>query len=163
MGERTFKKETLIFPRYHQLDVVRKLVADAREAGAGTNYLIQHSAGSGKSNSIAWLSYQLSSLHNDADERIFDSVIVVTDRRVLNQQMQDTIYQFDHKRGVVQKIDKDSTQLANALEGRNEYHHYHLTKIPLCTVIKLAIYPNVIMPSLPMKPTDPRAARPAKR
>ena len=79
------------------------------------NYLIQHSAGSGKSNSIAWLAYRLSSLHNATDERIFDSVIVVTDRKVLDQQLQNTIYQFEHKTGVVQKIDKDSSQLASAL------------------------------------------------
>lgn len=114
-GGRTLKKETLIFPRYHQLDVVRKLVEHARKHGPGNNYLIQHSAGSGKSNSIAWLAYRLSSLHNDADERIFDSVIVVTDRRVLDQQLQDTIYQFEHRQGVVQKIDQHSSQLAEAL------------------------------------------------
>ena len=112
---KTIKKEKLIFPRYHQLDSVRKITADAKEAGAGKNYLVQHSAGSGKSNSIAWLSYRLSSLHNAQDERIFDSVIVVTDRRVLDQQLQNTIYQFEHKTGVVQKIDKDSTQLAQAI------------------------------------------------
>ncbi len=85
---RTYKKEKLIFPRFHQLDVVRKITADAREHGAGKNYLVQHSAGSGKSNSIAWLAYRLSSLHNSADERVFDSVIVITDRRVLDQQLQ---------------------------------------------------------------------------
>ncbi len=112
---KTIKKEKLIFPRYHQLDSVRKITADAKEAGAGKNYLVQHSAGSGKSNSIAWLSYRLSSLHNAQDERIFDSVIVVTDRRVLDQQLQNTIYQFEHKTGVVQKIDKDSNQLAQAI------------------------------------------------
>jgi type I restriction enzyme R subunit len=112
---RTFKKEKLIFPRYHQLDAVRKISRNVLEVGSGTNYLIQHSAGSGKSNSIAWLAYRLSSLHNAEDNRIFDSVIVVTDRRVLDQQLQNTIYQFEHKTGVVQRIDKDSTQLANAL------------------------------------------------
>ncbi len=114
---KTFKKEKMIFPRYHQLDVVRDIVADVKENGTGKNYLVQHSAGSGKSNSIAWLSYRLSSLHNAKDERIFDSVIVVTDRRVLDQQLQNTIYQFEHKTGVVQKIDKDSTQLALALNS----------------------------------------------
>jgi type I restriction enzyme R subunit len=114
---RTFKKEKLIFPRFHQLDAVRKITFDAREAGAGKNYLIQHSAGSGKSNSIAWLSYRLASLHNEADERVFDSVIIVTDRKVLDQQLQNTIYQFEHKTGVVQKIDKDSSQLAAALDS----------------------------------------------
>ena len=81
---RTFKKEKLIFPRFHQLDAVRKITADAREASAGKNYLVQHSAGSGKSNSIAWLSYRLASLHNDANQRVFDSVIIVTDRKVLD-------------------------------------------------------------------------------
>jgi type I restriction enzyme R subunit len=112
-----FKKEKMIFPRYHQLDVVRDITQNAKLNGAGQNYLVQHSAGSGKSNSIAWLAYRLSSLHNSQDERIFDSVIVVTDRRVLDQQLQNTIYQFEHKTGVVQKIDKDSAQLAYALNS----------------------------------------------
>lgn len=111
-----YKKEKLIFPRYHQLDAVRKISGDVLRVGIGKNYLIQHSAGSGKSNSIAWLAYRLSSLHDANDQRIFDSVIVVTDRRVLDQQLQNTIYQFEHKTGVVQKIDKDSTQLATALD-----------------------------------------------
>ena len=110
-------KESMIFPRYHQLDVVRSLVSNSKEKGAGHNYLIQHSAGSGKSNSIAWLAHRLSSLHNEQDEKIFDSVIVITDRRVLDQQLQDTIYQFEHKQGVVQKIDENTQQLAKALSG----------------------------------------------
>ncbi|MFN5308623.1 MAG: type I restriction endonuclease subunit R [Candidatus Kapaibacterium sp.] len=110
-----YKKENLIFPRYHQLDAVRSIGNNVLHVGIGKNYLIQHSAGSGKSNSIAWLAYRLSSLHNAVNERIFDSVIVVTDRKVLDQQLQNTIYQFEHKTGVVQKIDKDSTQLAAAL------------------------------------------------
>ena len=109
------KKETLIFPRYHQMDVVRSLTKDAEAKGAGQNYLIQHSAGSGKSNSIAWLSYRLSSLHNKLNERVFDSVIVITDRKVLDSQLQNTIYQFEHKQGVVQKIDKNAQQLADAI------------------------------------------------
>lgn len=109
------KSEKMIFPRYHQLDSVRKLTSDAKATGAGKNYLIQHSAGSGKSNSIAWLAYRLSSLHNERDERIFDSLIVVTDRKVLDNQLQNTIYQFEHKTGVVQKVDKDSSQLAAAI------------------------------------------------
>lgn len=112
---KVYKKEKLIFPRYHQLDAVREISKKVLEVGTGKNYLIQHSAGSGKSNSIAWLAYRLSSLHNATDERIFDSVIVVTDRKVLDQQLQNTIYQFEHKTGVVQKIDKDSSQLASAL------------------------------------------------
>ena len=114
---KTRKKQKLIFPRFHQLDAVRQLTDHARENGAGHNYLVQHSAGSGKSNSIAWLSYRLSGLHNDQNERIFDSVVVVTDRRVLDSQLQNTIYQFEHKTGVVQRIDKDSGQLAAAIEG----------------------------------------------
>ncbi|WP_149244270.1 type I restriction endonuclease subunit R [Dyadobacter sp. 32] len=123
-------KETIIFPRFHQLEVVRKLTADARESGAGKNYLIQHSAGSGKSNSIAWLSYRLSSLHNAANERIFDSVIVITDRKVLDSQLQNTIYQFDHKEGVVQKIDKDSQQLADAISSGSHIIITTLQKFP---------------------------------
>ncbi|WP_321298929.1 type I restriction endonuclease [Marinifilum fragile] len=110
-------KETMIFPRYHQLDAVRALIASSKEKGSGHNYLIQHSAGSGKSNSIAWLAHRLSSLHNAQDEKIFDSVIVITDRRVLDQQLQNTIYQFEHKQGVVQKIDENTQQLAKALSG----------------------------------------------
>lgn len=110
-------KETMIFPRYHQLDVVTKLLADVKENGSGKNYLIQHSAGSGKSNSIAWLAHRLSGLHNDMDEKIFQSVIIVTDRRVLDSQLQSTVYQFDHVEGVVQKIDKNSQQLKDAIEN----------------------------------------------
>ena len=115
LGSKKVKREAMIFPRYHQLDCVRKVVADARAKGAGVNYLIQHSAGSGKSNSIAWLAHRLSSLYDEKDQKVFDSVIVVTDRVVLDQQLQNTIYQFEHKQGVVQKIDEDSAQLAQAL------------------------------------------------
>jgi type I restriction enzyme R subunit len=114
-GVRTVRKETMIFPRYHQLDGVRKLVAHAKDHGAGRNYLVQHSAGSGKSNSIAWLAHRLASLHDAQDQKVFHSVIVVTDRRVLDQQLQATIYQFEHKTGVVEKIDEDTQQLARAL------------------------------------------------
>jgi len=114
---RKVKKETMIFPRYHQLQAVRTLVDSARSEGVGYNYLVEHSAGSGKSNTIGWLAHRLSSLHNVQNERVFDSVIVITDRVVLDQQLQDTIYQFEHKRGVVQKIDEDSRQLAEALES----------------------------------------------
>ncbi|HXD34038.1 MAG TPA: type I restriction endonuclease [Pyrinomonadaceae bacterium] len=110
-----YMKETMIFPRYHQLDSVRKLCADTRANGVGKSYLIQHSAGSGKSNSIAWLAYRLSSLYDADSVKIFDSVIVVTDRNVLDQQLQQTIYQFEHKKGVVQRIDVDSRQLAEAI------------------------------------------------
>jgi len=114
-GGKKIKKETMIFPRYHQLDSVRKLVSDARASGAGKNYLVQHSAGSGKSNSIAWLAHRLAGLHDDRDEKVFDSIVVVTDRLVLDQQLQNTIYQFEHKQGVVRKIDENSAQLAQSL------------------------------------------------
>lgn len=108
-------KESLIFPRYHQLDVVRKIADDVLKNGPGKNYLIQHSAGSGKSNSIAWLAYRLAGLHDKNDNRVFDSIVVITDRIVLDRQLQDTIYQFEHKKGTVEKIDKNSDQLAKAL------------------------------------------------
>ncbi|TBH71456.1 type I restriction endonuclease subunit R [Aquirufa antheringensis] len=124
------KKEAIIFPRFHQMQVVRKVTSDARLNGAGHNYLIQHSAGSGKSNSIAWLSYRLSSLHDDSNNRIFDSVIVITDRKVLDSQLQQTIFQFEHKDGVVQKIDKDSTQLATAISTGSNIIITTLQKFP---------------------------------
>jgi type I restriction enzyme R subunit len=133
LGGRTIKKQTMIFPRYQQLDCVRKLVHDARAQGAGTNYLIQHSAGSGKSNSIAWLAHRLASLYDDQDEKVFDSVIVITDRLVLDQQLQNTIYQFEHKQGVVQKIDVDSTQLAEALVSGVPIIITTLQKFPFVT------------------------------
>ncbi|MGV8812554.1 MAG: type I restriction endonuclease subunit R [Gelidibacter sp.] len=124
------RKETMIFPRFHQMDVVRKLTKHAKAKGAGHNYLIQHSAGSGKSNSIAWLCYRLSSLHNAQNERIFDSVIVITDRKVLDNQLQNTIYQFEHKQGVVQKIDKNSQQLADAITAGSNIIITTLQKFP---------------------------------
>ena len=108
--------ERMIFPRYHQLDVVTKLLADVKKNGAGHNYLIQHSAGSGKSNSIAWLAHRLSGLHDSNNEKIFQSVIIVTDRRVLDSQLQNTVYQFDHVEGVVVKVDKNARQLQQAIE-----------------------------------------------
>lgn len=123
-------KETIVFPRYHQLDVVREVSKNAKAVGAGHNYLIQHSAGSGKSNSIAWLAYRLSSLHDSNNNRIFDSVIVITDRTVLDNQLQNTIYQFEHKQGVVQKIDKDSQQLADAITAGSNIIITTLQKFP---------------------------------
>ena len=117
-GTKKNRKEKLIFPRYHQLDCVRNLVADTKGQGVGKNYLVHHSAGSGKSNSIAWLAHRLSSLHSEKDKKIFSSIVVITDRVVLDKQLQDTIYQFEHKQGVVQKIEKDSTQLAQALDAQ---------------------------------------------
>lgn len=113
----TRKTEKMIFPRFHQLDCVRALVAASAVNGAGKNYLVQHSAGSGKSNSIAWLAHRLASLHDDQDAKVYDGVVVITDRTVLDQQIQEVIWDMDHKQGVVQKIDKDSAQLAAALEA----------------------------------------------
>lgn len=117
--EQVTKKKTLIFPRYHQLDVVRKLLADVRENGTGKNYLIQHSAGSGKSNSIAWTAYRLASLHNEENKPVFSSVIVVTDRTVLDAQLQETISGFDHTIGAVETIgeDKNSRDLRDAINN----------------------------------------------
>ncbi|WP_027309454.1 type I restriction endonuclease subunit R [Caloramator sp. ALD01] len=114
-GEIVEEKETLIFPRYHQLDVVRKLEYDTKNYRTGRNYLIQHSAGSGKTNSISWLAHRLAKLHDKDNNPIFNSVIVITDRRVLDKQLQDAIYQIEHKAGMVAKIEKDSNQLAEAL------------------------------------------------
>lgn len=128
---KTIPKEAIIFPRYHQLDVVSKLLKDVKENGSGKNYLIQHSAGSGKSNSIAWLAHRLSGLHNNEDEKIFTSVIVVTDRKVLDSQLQDTIYQFDHKLGVVVKIDKNSAQLKDAINKGESIIITTLQKFPV--------------------------------
>lgn len=114
---RKVKRETMVFPRYHQLQAVRLLEAAARAERAGNNYLVEHSAGSGKSNTIGWLAHRLASLHDAKEQRVFDTVIVVTDRVVLDQQLQDTIYQFEHRQGVVQKVDESSRQLAEALES----------------------------------------------
>lgn len=123
----------LIFPRYHQWDAVRRLTAHARRHGSGHNYLVEHSAGSGKSNTIAWLAHALANLHTSAalaeldetalakgygpNQPVFDKVIVITDRLVLDRQLQETIYQFEHTPGVVKRIDQDSAQLAETLQG----------------------------------------------
>ena len=125
------KSERMIFPRYHQLDVVTKLLDDVKKYGSGKNYLIQHSAGSGKSNSIAWLAHRLTSLHDNNNEKIFQSVIIVTDRRVLDSQLQNTVYQFDHVAGVVQKIDKNAQQLKDAIEAGTGIIITTLQKFPV--------------------------------
>lgn len=127
---KTITKEKLIFPRYHQYDVVKKIISDVKENGTGKNYLIQHSAGSGKSNSIAWTAYRLASLHDDDNNSLFDSVIVVTNRVVLDGQLQDTINSFDHKVGLVEAIDerKNSKSLAEAINDKK--------RIIICTIQK---------------------------
>lgn len=117
-------RESLIFPRYHQWDVVNRLIDATRQEGIGQRYLVQHSAGSGKSNSIAWAAHQLASLYDTDGQRLFNSIIVVTDRTVLDEQLQNTIYQFDHAQGVVKPITRDignqskSGQLAQALSDQ---------------------------------------------
>jgi type I restriction enzyme, R subunit len=123
-----------IFPRFHQWHAVQQMVAHAREQGAGRNYLVEHSAGSGKSNTIAWLAHRLSNLFGNDNQPVFHKVIVITDRLVLDRQLQRTIYQFDHTPGVVRKIDVDSAQLAGALEDAT-------SKIIIST---LQMYPYVL-------------------
>lgn len=98
-------KDAVIFPRYHQLDAVRRIVTAARQDRAGRNYLVQHSAGGGKTNSISWPSHRLASLHGAGDRKVFDCAIVITDRRVLDRRLQDAICQLEHAQGVVKAID----------------------------------------------------------
>ena len=126
------KKERIIFPRYHQLDSVRKVIADVRANRTGKNYLVQHSAGSGKSNSIAWTAYRLASLFV-GDAPLFDSVVVVTDRRVLDNQLQETISGFDHAIGSVVTIGKDKTSadLRDAINGGARLIVSTLQKFPV--------------------------------
>ena len=129
-GHKTGKR-SLIFPRYQQLDAVRRLVAHARGLGAGQRYLIQHSAGSGKSFTIAWLAHQLATLHDAADRRVFDSIVVITDRRVLDRQLQTTMRQFEQTLGVVENIDTTSRQLKEALESGKTIIVTTLQKFPV--------------------------------
>lgn len=127
---KTVTKEKMIFPRYHQYDVVKKIMADVKANGVGNNYLIQHSAGSGKSNSIAWIAYRLASVHDADNKGLFDSVIVVTNRVVLDGQLQDTINSFEHQVGLVEAIDdkKNSRSLAEAINDKR--------RIIICTIQK---------------------------
>lgn len=127
---KTVTKEKMIFPRYHQYDVVKKIMADVKANGVGNNYLIQHSAGSGKSNSIAWIAYRLASVHDADNKGLFDSVIVVTNRVVLDGQLQDTINSFEHQVGLVEAIDdkKNSRSLAEAINDKK--------RIIICTIQK---------------------------
>jgi type I restriction enzyme R subunit len=129
-GRKTGKRY-LLFPRYHQLDAVRRLVIDARSRGAGQHYLIQHSAGSGKSFTIAWLAHQLSTLHDEKNRRVFDSIIVITDRRILDRQLQRTVLQFEQTLGVVENIDQTSRQLKDALQSGKTIIVTTLQKFPM--------------------------------
>ena len=129
-GRRTGKR-FLIFPRYQQLDCVRRLVIDAQQQGTGQRYLIQHSAGSGKTFTIAWLAHQLSTLHDANDQRVFDSIVVISDRRVLDRQLQAAMRQFEQTLGVVENIDKTSRQLKDALESGKTIIVTTLQKFPV--------------------------------
>ena len=133
--------EAFIFPRYHQLDAVRHLLKLVQQDGVGKNYLVQHSAGSGKSNSIAWLAHQLASFYQSQNdtERLFDSIIVVTDRRILDRQLQNTIKQFEQTEGVVQKIDQNSAQLRTALESGKSIIITTLQKFPVISASMSAL------------------------
>ncbi|TCI75896.1 type I restriction endonuclease subunit R [Exiguobacterium sp. SH0S1] len=129
-GETIGERQMLIFPRFHQLDAVRKIETDVSRHLVGHNYLIQHSAGSGKTNSISWLAHRLAKLHNENNESIFSSVIVITDRRVLDKQLQDAVYQLEHKAGMVEPIDKNSDQLARAINNETRIIITTLQKFP---------------------------------
>ncbi|ACB84384.1 type I restriction endonuclease subunit R [Natranaerobius thermophilus] len=124
-------KENIIFPRYHQLEAVFNITNDAQKRGPGKNYLVQHSAGSGKSLTIGWLAHRLSNLHDDNNAPVFNSVIVITDRVVLDKQLQETIYQIDHQQGVVERIDRHSSQLKDALEKGKKIIITTLQKFPV--------------------------------
>lgn len=133
VDEATGKKkhsETLIFPRYHQLDLIRKLLASVYEHGSELNYLIEHSAGSGKTNSIAWLTYRLASLHDANNRVIFDNIIIVTDRVVVDRQLQKAILGMDHKAGLIRVMDDKCTSADLA------YELTHNTKIIATTIQK---------------------------
>ena len=129
-GRKTGKR-FLIFPRYQQLDCVRRLVSDARSQGTGQRNLIQHSAGSGKTFTIAWLAHQLSTLHDAEDRRVFDSIIVISDRRVLDRQLQAAMRQFEQTLGVVENIDTTSRHLKEALESGKTIIVTTLQKFPV--------------------------------
>ncbi len=124
------RDEKLIFPRYHQLDTVRRIVQDAREYGSGKNYLIQHSAGSGKSNTIAWVAHRLAELHTTQNHNVFDGVIVITDRRVLDRQLSETVKSFSQTTGLVKHVES-SADLREALEGGVKIITSTLQKFPV--------------------------------
>lgn len=129
-----------IFPRFHQWDAVLKLEADARLSGAGKHYLIEHSAGSGKSNTIAWSAHRLANLHDDEDEKVFDQVIIITDRVILDRQLQGIVAQFETKKGVVEKIEHGSKQLAEALaKGTSPIVITTLQKFPFAQALEVII------------------------
>ena len=124
------EKEVLIFPRYHQLDSIRKIIDDVGLKGVGQQYLIQHSAGSGKTKTISWLAHRLSKLHDGENIKFFDSVVVISDRRVIDKQLQQEIQQFEQTLGVVAVIDEDSNQLKESLESGKKIIVTTLQKFP---------------------------------
>ena len=126
------RSETLIFPRYHQLDAIRKLLSDVRENLTSQNYLIQHSAGSGKTNTIAWLAHRLTSLHDADNKIIFDNVIIVTDRVVVDRQLQKAVMGMEHKAGLIRVMDDkcNSSDLAIALNGNTKIIATTIQKFP---------------------------------
>lgn len=126
------KNETVIFPRYHQLDVLRKVLADVKENGSSLNYLLQHSAGSGKTNEIAWLAHRLASLHSADNKIIFDNIIICTDRVVVDRQLQQAVLGIEHKEGLIRVMDDqcNSTDLANALGGNTKIIATTIQKFP---------------------------------
>jgi type I restriction enzyme R subunit len=137
---KTRSEHAWIFPRYHQWDAVLKLEADARLSGAGKNSLIEHSAGSGKSNTIAWAGHRLANLHDNADRKVFDQVIIITDRVVLDRQLQGIVAQFETKKGVVEKIEHGSKQLGEALvKGTAPIVISTLQKFPFAQALEVVI------------------------
>lgn len=129
---KTKRSESLIFPRYHQLDVIRKILADVKVNRSSQNYLIQHSAGSGKTNSIAWLAHRLTSLHDDQNKIIFDNIVIVTDRVVVDRQLQQAVMGLEHKAGLIRVMDDkcNSQDLANALTGNTKIIATTIQKFP---------------------------------
>lgn len=126
------KSETIIFPRYHQLDVIRKLIADVKVHNSERNYLIQHSAGSGKTNELAWLSHRLASLHNDENKQIFDTIVICTDRIIVDRQLQAAVQRLEHKSGLIKVMDDDCTSadLAEALNSNTKIIATTIQKFP---------------------------------
>lgn len=146
------KSESIIFPRYHQLDVIRKVLADFSENRTAQNYLIQHSAGSGKTNSIAWLAHRLTSLHDADNKIIFNNVVIITDRVVVERQLQKAIMGMEHKAGLIRVMDDkcNSADLAIALKGNTKIIDTTIQKFPYI-VDSVAGLKKKILPSLSMK------------
>lgn len=146
-------KETMIFPRYHQWAVVSKLLHTVDSEGTGHKYLIQHSAGSGKSNSIAWLAHQLASkhyhtdhptLHKTAGDKVFDSVIVITDRTVLDNQLQETIYQFDHNEGMIARVNREEALSSGGGRSKSSQLAAELKASTSIIIVTLQTFPHVL-------------------